>query len=114
MVVLLCRLCDLLPPLKSAAAVAAQTVTTAASIGAAYAASVVTVALAQELRFDNQTDGDVVVSLDNGVTDHYTIPAGTERVINYGKANRYVSGQIALKDGARATNNGSFYIYSYV
>ena len=62
---------------------------------------------------DNQTNGDVVVSMDAGVSDTFFMKAGDKLVLPLAQVGLITTAIVHLKDGTTASTAGSFYIYSY-
>ena len=95
----------------TAATFAAQDATT--SIGVAYASSVDLPDGTKVVILDNQTDGDVQVSMDGGTTDHYMITAGDVLSLNLAAVGLITTGEVQTKDGTTASTAGTFYVYSF-
>ena len=95
-----------------AATFAAVDATGFAGIGAAYASAVILVA-AKVVILDNQTNGDVMVSMDAGATDTFHVKAGDVISLNLSASGLISSADIQLKDGTAASTAGTFYVSSY-
>ena len=87
-------------------------VTLYSSIGAAYASAVNFPDGTKIIILDNQTNGDVMVSCDGGVTDTYHVKAGDVLSINLAAAGVVTTADLQIKDGTSASTSGSFYVYS--
>jgi hypothetical protein len=61
---------------------------------------------------DNQTDGDVWVSMDGGVTNHFHLAARDVVTINLATMGLKTTGVVKAKDGVSASTTGSFYVSS--
>lgn len=85
-----------------------QSVTAFSHIGAAYSTGQ-GFSAARQLFIDNQTNGDVQVSLDGGTTDHFHVPAGRLFTIILDLIKWHGTGTLAVKDGATASTAGSLY-----
>lgn len=64
------------------------------------------------LMFDNRTDGDVWVSVDNGVTNNFHVKSGDVLAINLSAMGLVTTGIVKAKDGTTPSTTGDFYAYS--
>lgn len=78
-------------------------------IGLAYSAEAV-LSDARKLMIDNQTDGDVWISLD-GVTNHYYLRSGQNLNIDFFALGLTCSATVYVKDGSVAPGSGVCFIY---
>lgn len=85
-----------------------------AAIGAAYASIGTLTAGTRLIILDNQTNGDVVVSMDGGATDTYYLKGGDKLIINLYELGLTSNADVQLKDGTAASSAGSFYLYAIV
>lgn len=97
----------------TAATFAAETATGFAAIGAGFALGVDLPDGTKVVVLDNQTNGDVVVSMDAGVTTFKTLKGGDTLVLPLAQAGLITTGIVHLKDGTTAATAGSFLISSY-
>lgn len=116
-ITLLCRLISYisgeLPPTPSTDAVFIPLESLGhAAIGAAYAAVTALAAGTRLVILDNQTNGDVLVSMDGGATDTYHLKGGDKLIINLFAMGVTSAGSIAVKDGTSGSSDGTFYVYS--
>lgn len=119
MITLLCRLIGYIsgatPPTPSTAAVFTALASLGyAAIGAAYASITVLPAGTRQVILDNQTNGDVLVSMDGGATDTYHLKGGDKLILNLFALGLTSTADIQLKDGTSGGNTGTFYVYSIV
>ena len=82
------------------------------SIGAAYASSVDLPNDTKIVILDNQTNGDVMVSMDGGVSDTFHLKAGDVLSLNLVSATLKTTGDVQTKDGTTASSTGTFYVSS--
>lgn len=82
------------------------------TIGAAYTSVAVLPAGTREFILDNQTNGDVVVSMDGGVSDTYPMKGGDKLVKNLYTLGLTSGADIQIKDGTSPSNSGTFYVES--
>jgi hypothetical protein len=61
---------------------------------------------------DNQTDGDVQVSMDGGASDTYHMSSGSTLTIPLGQLARKTTAIVQAKRGTSVPGSGSFYVYS--
>lgn len=102
------------PPVPTVTATfAAESSTGFAAIGAAYALGVDLPDGTKVVILDNQTNGDVVVSMDAGVTTFKTLKAGDALILPLAQAGLITTGIVHLKDGTTAATAGAFLISSY-
>ena len=90
---------------------AAQDATT--SITGSYASAVNLPDNTKTVIFDNQTNGDVQVSIDGGTTDHFHLTAGDTLVLPLAESGLETTGDVQIKDGTITSTSGTFYVYSY-
>lgn len=83
------------------------------SIGAAYATAVDLPDRTHVVILDNQTNGDVTVSMDGGTTDNFHLKAGDVLSLNLISSGLITTGVVQIKDGTTASSSGTFYVYSY-
>jgi hypothetical protein len=88
-------------------------VTAFGAIGAAYASAVDLPDGTKVVIVDNQTNGDVMVSFDGGVSDHLHVKAGDVMSYNLASSGLVTTADVQIKDGTAVSTAGSFYIYSY-
>lgn len=86
---------------------------TAAAITAAYASLLAPGAAIRSIRIMNFTDGDIIISLDSGVTDHYALAPGKEFIENYGSNGIELTDEIEIKDGTKVSTSGAVYAIAY-
>ena len=86
---------------------------TPAGIGAAHAVLLNPAAAIHSLKIRNFTDGDIIISLDAGSTDHWALGPGEEFEDNYGSNGLELSDVIHIKDGTNAPANGVVYAVAY-
>lgn len=110
MLVLLCRLAGSSSPAKQAEFVEAVSLGVG-DIGAAYAHAA-TLADARKLMVDNQTDGDVWLSMDGGVTDHFYLRSGQNLNIDFFALGLSSSAVIHVRDGSVVPASGICFIYA--
>lgn len=112
---LLCRLNDtLLGGVASAgnAVLSTMTVIPAASITAGYTLAVDLPDDTRQVRFDNQTDGEVKVSMDAGAHDTYLVAPGQVFTENFYALGRVTSAITHVKRGGTTPTQGNFLIYA--
>ena len=97
---------------SSNASFAPLDVTAYGAIGAAYALAVDVPDGTKTVILDNQTNGDVMVSMDAGVTDTFHVKAGDVYSLTLAQSGNVTTAQIYIKDGTAVSTSGSFYIYS--
>jgi len=97
----------------TAATFATMDVTLPAGIGAAYADVLDLPDGTKMVLFDNQTNGDVVISLDGGVTDHYSMKGGDTLALNLAQFGLITTVHVWVKDGTAAPASGAFNISSF-
>lgn len=123
MITLLCRMNDLIADIAIAAGggspapatnatFAALTPVASAAIGGAYASAVVLPADTRQVILDNQTNGNVYVSLNGGATDSCHMTAGGKQTLNLADIGLMTSADVQLKDGITPSTAGTFFIYS--
>lgn len=83
------------------------------SIGAAYASALDPVNGTKVVILDNQTNGDVWVSMDAGTNDHFHLQSGDVLSLSLIEQGLSQAAAIHLKDGTSASSSGTFYIYTY-
>lgn len=115
-ITLLCKIWNILGGTSGATGLAQFDALTAvghAAIGVAYSAGAAVLAGTRMVVLDNQTNGDVMVSMDGGMTDTYHLKGGDKLVLNL-VALGVLAGAlvIQLKDGTSGPTTGTFYIYS--
>jgi hypothetical protein len=89
-----------------------QAVVAAGAIGASYAVASDLPDNTRSFSIDNQTDGDVQVSMDGGTTDHYLLESGDSVNIPLAHLGLVTTAEISLKRGTDVPTAGSVYIYS--
>jgi len=82
------------------------------TIGAAYASAVNLPDDTKVVILDNQTNGDVTVSMDGGTSDTYHLKAGDILSLNLAAAGLETTADVQIKDGTTASSSGTFYVYS--
>jgi len=97
----------------TAAAFAPLDVTLPAGIGAGYASAVDLPNGTKVVVLDNQTNGDVMVSMDGGATDTAHMKAGDVLTYDLAADGLVTTADVQVKDGTTASTTGSFYVYSY-
>ena len=85
----------------------------AGSISGTYATLLTPGTAIRSLRIMNFTDGDIVISLDSGSTDHYALAPGKEFIENYGSNFLEITDDIEIKDGVKASTAGTVYALAY-
>lgn len=85
--------------------------TVGATITGAYAVIATYLTALRSLTLDNQTDGNVTVSMDGGAHDHYILAPGQVLSANFFDIGKVFTGQIAVKTDAVGITQGNFYIY---
>lgn len=83
------------------------------TIGASYATAVDLPHNTKVVVLDNQTNGDVWVSLDCGGTDQFHLQAQDVLVLNLARSGLVTTAEVCLKDGTNPSSSGTFYITSY-
>lgn len=115
MITLLCSLIDAIsgttPPSEEADFKALASLAHS-SIGAGYATVTTLGADTRQVILDNQTNGDVLVSMDGGVSDTYHLKGGDKLVLNLFELGVTSVAVIQLKDGTSPSSAGTFYVYS--
>ena len=96
-----------------AAQFAAMDVTVPGGIGAAYANVLDLPDGTKMVLFDNQTNGDVDVSLDGGVSTHYSLKGGDTLALNLAQFGLVTTVAVWIKDGTTASAAGAFNISSF-
>lgn len=86
---------------------------TAAALAAGFANLLTPGVAIRSWRIMNFTDGDVVYSLDGGVTTHGAIAPGKEVVENYGSNFLELTDAIHVKDGTKVATAGTVYAIAY-
>lgn len=117
LITLLCRLAGYLSgatPVVPATEAEFQALESEATIGAAYTAVATLAAGTRQVILDNQTNGDVMVSMDGGTTDHFHLKGGDKLILNLFALGLTSVGEINIKDGTTPSNAGTFYVYSIV
>lgn len=120
MITLLCNLRDVLldiygaigggtPPATNATFAALTPVT---SIGGSYVSAVVLPTGTRAVILDNQTNGDVFVSMDGGTSDNYHMTPGEKDFLDLAALGLLTSADVQLKDGAMVSTAGTFFVYS--
>ena len=67
----------------------------------------------REVILDNQTNGDVYISMDGGVSDTYHLKGGDKLVLNLFSLGVSTTATIKLRYGiGGASSNGNFFVYS--
>jgi hypothetical protein len=67
----------------------------------------------RRVMFDNKTNGDVVVSMDAGVNDHYELSGGQTLTLPLASEGLVTTAIVHVKDGTSASTSGKFVMYSY-
>lgn len=101
------------PTLTNATFAAIDTTAGGAGFGAAYAALLTPAASTKVLIFVNATDGDVVISMDAGTTDHFYLSANQTLTLDLAQHGLTTAAAIHGKDGDTASTTGNFRIMSY-
>lgn len=96
-----------------AAQFAAMDVTVPGGIGAAYADVLDLPDGTKMVLFDNQTNGDVDISLDGGVSTHYSLKGGDTLALNLAQFGLITTVHVWVKDGTTASTAGAFNISSF-
>lgn len=96
-----------------AATFAAMDVTVPGGIGPAYADVLDLPDGTKMVLFDNQTNGDVDVSLDGGVSTHYSLKGGDTLALNLAQFGLITTVHVWIKDGTAAATTGAFNISSF-
>lgn len=89
-----------------------QAVVAAGAIGAPYAVVADLPDNTRSFSIDNQTDGDVQVSMDGGTTDHYLLESGDSVNVPLAHLGLVTTAEISLKRGTDVPTSGSVFIYS--
>lgn len=100
------------PPV-TAAVFAPASATGFAAIGAGYALGVDLPDGTRTVILDNQTNGDVWVSMDGGAHDTFHLKGGDKLVLPLSQSGVSTTAVVHLKDGTSPSTAGTFYIYSY-
>jgi hypothetical protein len=90
----------------------ALTPVASAAIGGAYASAVVLPANTRQVILDNQTNGDVYVSMDGGTSDNYHMTPGGKQIFNLADLGLITGADVQLKDGISPSTAGTFFVYS--
>lgn len=91
---------------------APQTSVTAAALNAAYQTIVDLPDGTRMVTIDNQTNGDVQVSMTGGASDSMHVKAGDVVYIPLASVGLVTTAVIQVKDGTTASSSGSIYVYS--
>jgi len=83
-----------------------------ADIGVAYASATDLPDGTRWVSLDNQTDGDVVVSMNGGTNDHFYLRSYQAITLDLVSMGRVTTAAIHLKDGTVACASGEFFIYA--
>ena len=122
-ITLLCNMNDLIADIAIAAGggtpapsvnatFAALTPVASAAIGGVYASAVILPADTRQVILDNQTNGNVYVSLDGGATDSYHMTVGGKQTFNLADIGLMTNADVQLKDGITPSTAGTFFVYS--
>lgn len=85
---------------------------TAASILAAYSSATDLADDTRSVTFDNQTDGDVYISMDGGVSDHYYLRSGQSLHVNLYDIGKVTTAAVHMKRGSNVPTTGNVFVYS--
>jgi hypothetical protein len=97
---------------KAAAVFATAAGMTAGAMGSGYGLVVDLPDDTIAVLLDNQTNGDVAVSI-GGSSDTFYMPAGRQIPINLGGMGRKTTAGVYAKDGTSPSTTGVFWVYSF-